>query len=255
MEHDFRRILGIRFFVGHLDELLNHVSRGGLIVVPAAPALVNLNPDHAYREALESSEFAITDSAFLVLLWLIRKGEKLNRISGLKFLRGLLAWAEFRRPGASFWVMPNANEAQANRSWLAQNGIEVPAEDVYIAPEYANGRITDVELIAQIEARRPRFIVVNLGGGVQERLGLFLRETLSYKPAIICTGAAIAFLSGSQASIPVWADTLMLGWFMRCLNAPARFVPRYWKALRLAPIFWRHGHRSVARPALTSVRR
>jgi UDP-N-acetyl-D-mannosaminuronic acid transferase (WecB/TagA/CpsF family) len=48
--------------------------------------------------------------------------------------------------------------------------------------------------------------------GVQERLGYALRKQLSYKPAILCLGAAIAFLSGGQANIPNWADRLMLGW-------------------------------------------
>ncbi len=50
---------------------------------------------------------------------------------------------------------------------------------------------------------------------MQERLGYALRKQLSYKPAILCLGAAIAFLSGGQANIPNWADRLMLGWLFR----------------------------------------
>ncbi len=37
----FRQILGIRFFVGDADEAIARMSGGGLLVVPAAPALQN----------------------------------------------------------------------------------------------------------------------------------------------------------------------------------------------------------------------
>ena len=37
------------------------------------------------------------------------------------------------------------------------------------------------------------YILINLGSGIQEPLGLYLNENLNFKPGIICTGAAIAF--------------------------------------------------------------
>jgi N-acetylglucosaminyldiphosphoundecaprenol N-acetyl-beta-D-mannosaminyltransferase len=89
-------------------------------------------------------------------------------------------------------------------------------------------------------------VILSLGGGVQERLGHYLRQNLSYRPAILCTGAAIAFLSKQQANIPPWADRLMLGWLMRVIYAPRKFLPRYRKALQLAPLLWKYRSRSVA---------
>jgi UDP-N-acetyl-D-mannosaminuronic acid transferase (WecB/TagA/CpsF family) len=77
--------------------------------------------------------------------------------------------------------------------------------------------------------------VLTLGGGTQERLGSYLKRNLSYKPSIHCIGAAIAFLSGDQVHIPVWADRYYLGWLFRSLSEPKRYVPRYWEARRL---FW-----------------
>jgi UDP-N-acetyl-D-mannosaminuronic acid transferase (WecB/TagA/CpsF family) len=59
--------------------------------------------------------------------------------------------------------------------------------------------------------------VVNIGGGTQELLGWYLRRNVTGKPLIVCTGAAIAFLSGRQARIPSWADRFYLGWVMRIL--------------------------------------
>ena len=86
-------------------------------------------------------------------------------------------------------------------------------------------------------------IVLGVGGGTQERLGLYLKQHLSYRPAIHCIGAAIAFLSGDQVRIPVWADTLGLGWLYRTVADPKRFFPRYWDARHLAPLLLKYRDR------------
>jgi len=240
----FQYILGIKFFTGELAELLD-LCVGSFVVVPAAPALVDLPTDPAYREAVEKSDFAITDSGFMLLLWKVFTGQSLIRISGLKFLRGLLAQGVLKEPGASFWIMPSEAEMETNLAWLNRNGFPVVGDDCYIAPVYPKGVLADAELLRRIEAGKPRYIIVNLGGGVQERLGYYLKNTLSYRPAIICVGAAIAFLTGLQSNIPVWADAYMLGWLFRCFQAPGKFVPRYWKAVRLVGILARYRERSV----------
>jgi len=214
---------------------------GGLIVIPSGPVLADLPHDPAEREALEGSDFALTDSAFLVVLWLILKAQALPRISGLRFLRKLLAQEEFRRPGATFWVMPNAEGAQANRRWLQGKGLTIGEEECYLAPLYPPGPLEDTSLLSLVETKRPTFVIINLGGGVQERLGYYLRRQLSYRPTIVCSGAAIAFMSGQQANIPPWADRLFLGWFLRSCHDPRRFIPRYWRALKLVPLLLKSG--------------
>jgi len=239
MDDELKHILRLRFYVGTIQGLLARTLRGGLIVVPSAPVLVDLEDDEAHREALEGSDFAITDSGFFVLLWFLFKGERLPRISGLRYLRALLTFPEFRKAGATYWVMPSEDDARANCEWLKSQGIPVGTDDCYLAPMYPAGRLKDDELLARIERKRPVFVVLCIGGGSQERLGFFLSSRLSYRPAILCTGAAIAFLSGRQVRIPVWADRLMLGWLLRILSSPVKFAPRFWKALRLAPIVLR----------------
>jgi len=242
----FQQILGIKFYVGDLPGLLDLCREGHFVVVPAAPALVDLPTDKDYREALEQSDFAITDSGFMVLLWRALTGRSLIRISGLKLLRGLLATDELRRPGSSVWIMPTAREMEVNVEWLARNNYAVTKDDCFIAPVYTKGPLTDPELLRFIEARRPRYVIVNIGGGVQERLGFYLRKNLSYRPSIICVGAAIAFITGLQANIPVWADRWMLGWFFRCLYSPRRYVPRAWKGLRLIGLLAKYREAKVA---------
>lgn len=241
----FRTILGIRFYVGDLPGLLERSRQAGLIVVPSAPVLAELPTSAPHREALERSDLAITDSGFLVLLWLLRKGKRLERISGLRYLRALVDWPEFQAPEATFWVMPSAPDAEANLAWLNAHGFQLTSADTYLAPRYPTGRLADPALLATLETRKPAFIVMCVGGGVQERLGHSLRDSLSYRPTILCTGAAIAFLSGRQANIPPWADRFVLGWLFRTLQAPRAFIPRYWKALRLTWILFRYGEKPV----------
>jgi UDP-N-acetyl-D-mannosaminuronic acid transferase (WecB/TagA/CpsF family) len=218
------------------------MSRGGLLVVPAAPALKEIASSETYREALINADMAITDSAFMVLLWNFLQRDSIKRLSGLKYLRELLLMPEFRTPGNTMWIMAGEASARRNTGWLASQGILVPQNCVYEAPMYGND-IEDPELIDRLRNHRVRHIIVTLGGGTQERLGLYLKRNLGYSPAIHCIGAAIAFLSGDQVKIPDWADRLYLGWLFRCVSAPGRYIPRYWSAFMLLPLLWHHRDR------------
>ena len=236
----FRQILGIRFFIGNADEAIARLSDGGLLVVPAAPALKNLAHDPAYREALQNADLVITDSAFMVMIWNRLKRDSIRRVSGLKYLSLLLKQPDFHHPGGSFWIMASEESAQRNCAWLRRQGIQLANEDRYIAPLYGE-TICDPDLLERINQRRPRHIVVSIGGGTQERLGLYLRSELACKPSIHCIGAAIAFLSGDQVVIPRWADRMYLGWLFRCVSNPRRYMPRYWDARKLYSLMARYG--------------
>jgi hypothetical protein len=182
----------------------------------------------------------------MVLLWLLRTGERVRRISGLRLLRGLVSRKEFRGKAETFWVMPSADDSEANLSWLRSRGFDVTSDDAYVAPVYPrDGPLSDSRLVDLVGARKPRLIVVALSGGVQERLGWELRRRLAFKPAILCAGGAIAFLSGKQARIPVWADRLALGWILRFIHSPHAFAAKVRGVGRLAPLIWRFGSSSV----------
>ena len=236
-----RRILGVDFFVGHIEEATERALSGGLIVAPSAPGLAgDLVTSPAYRTALTTAELAITDSSLMVLSWRLLMGETLPRHSGLKLIRAVLAREELRTSGAIFWVMPSLHECARNLAWLREQGFSVSEEDTYLAPHYPPGPIHDIELLARLEARRPRVVMLAIGGGVQERLGHGLRETLSYKPSILCLGAAIAFLTGSQGAIPPWADRLYLGWALRLARNPIKFWRRLKPGVRLPRLLFRY---------------
>jgi UDP-N-acetyl-D-mannosaminuronic acid transferase (WecB/TagA/CpsF family) len=241
-ERNDRQILGVKFYAGDVHGAVERVSRGGLLVVPAAPALKDLSENASYREALLHADVAITDSALMVMIWNFIERDSLPRVSGLEYLRALLLLPEVREPGNTLWIMAGPASTKKNLAWLAAAGIQIPQHCVYEAPMYG-AQIRDPALLEKLHALRPRHIVVTLGGGVQERLGLYLKRHLDYLPAIHCIGAAIAFLSGDQVRIPAWADRLYLGWLFRCLSAPGRYVPRYWSARKLLPLMLRYRSR------------
>ena len=73
---------------------VERLSKGGLLVVPAAPALRNLAHDVAYREALLGADIAIADSSLMVMLWNLMQGDNIRRLSGLEYLAELLTRAD-----------------------------------------------------------------------------------------------------------------------------------------------------------------
>jgi UDP-N-acetyl-D-mannosaminuronic acid transferase (WecB/TagA/CpsF family) len=242
MPPEFVTILGVRFFNGTVEDAVERMESGGLLVVPAAPALKDIDCNAQYREALLNADLCITDSAFMVLIWNRISKQKIHRLSGLKYLRELLLREDAHRPGNVVWIMAGPSSAQRNLEWLNMQGIEVPKECVYLAPMYGK-EIEDPALLALLERLRPHHVVITIGGGTQERLGLYLKQRLSYRPAIHCIGAAIAFLSGDQVAIPVWADKLYLGWLFRTIADPKRFGPRYWEARKLLGLMVRYRER------------
>lgn len=233
------RILGINFFNGTVDEAVDVMSStGGLLVVPAAPALVKLESDEGYRRALVSADMAIADSGAMVLLWRIFNGRRVERISGLKFLKRLVARLVSRPDERALWIVPSEGAHERTIAWLRSVNLTGTA-DFYVAPRYGR-EVRDDALVSKIDIHPPAHVVVGIGGGVQEKLGLFLKENLRARPAIHCIGAALAFLTGDQPPIPMWADRFYLGWLLRLLRQPRAFGPRYLSALKLPTLLLRY---------------
>ena len=237
---DERQILGIRFFIGAVEGAIERaLTRGGLVVAPSAPNLLDLVLDPGSREALTAADLALTDSGLMCLMWRALTGEAIPRVSGYLYIKRLLEEPRLREPGAVFWVMPSDAARERTVAWLHTEGFPTSDDDCYVAPVYGKV-VEDPALLERIKARQPAQIVIALGAGKQEKLGLYLRDRAGYRPAIHCIGAAIAFLTGDQAPIPWWADRLYLGWLMRIFAKPGLYLPRYSRAARVIPLMIRY---------------
>jgi len=235
-----RTILGVRFFAGTSEEAAQRGLSGGLVVVPSAPALADSVRDREYREAALCADLVLTDSGFMVLSWWLLKREWLPRTSGLRYLKLLLATPQLRAQSSTVWILPSLAAARRCLCWLERNGHPASFDQCYIAPHYRLGPVHDPDLLAFVRERNPAQIFLGLGGGTQEKVGLYLKRNLLHRPGIHCIGAAIGFLTGDQVHIPEWADRLLLGWLFRCANHPKRFVPRYVRSGKLAWLIWKY---------------
>jgi N-acetylglucosaminyldiphosphoundecaprenol N-acetyl-beta-D-mannosaminyltransferase len=234
------KILGVNFNNAESKQVVQVLKNGGLLVVPSAPGLASIPNDHVYYHSLLNADFVLADSGYMSLIWNFTHRSKINRISGLEFLVDFFADDEVKQTKEIILVDPYKTESDANINYLNSIGFSLTQENSYVAPMYDKDDVRDDELLRLIADKKPKFILINLGGGIQEKLGAFLKNNLSYKPTIICTGAAIAFLTGHQAHIPNWADKLFIGWLFRCIEKPQIYVPRYFSSFKLLPIMLRH---------------
>mgnify|MGYP004001389517 FL=1 len=234
---EFISVLGVRFLRGGYEDALSLLKNGAFMIAPSAPSLVMLDEDIAYREAMCSADFAIPDSGLMVLLCRLLGLGKFHKLSGPRFLNRFLSDAEVA--GKHLLVVdPNLEESNLNRDFLRQLPNKFCTTH-YVAPLYPPGEIVDSLLLAKVENVNPDYVLINLGGGVQERVAYFLKRNSSRGQGILCTGAAIAFFTGAQVKVPRVFDELYLGWLVRCVSNPNKYLRRYALALQLVPMMIR----------------
>lgn len=237
------QILGVGFFNGNVDEVVRLMfQHGGLLVAPSGTCFARLREDDLYRRAVLAADLAIADSGLMVVLWRLIKRENVERISGLKYLRQLLAKLKGEGTAKILWVLPSERARQKLVEWSRREAFPTASENYYVAPRYGV-EVNDQNLIALIEQRHPDHVIIAIGSGPQEKLGYYLRENLSYRPAIHCVGAALGFVTGDQIAIPDWADRVYLGWLWRLFAQPRIFIPRLSRGLELPWLIWKYGEK------------
>jgi UDP-N-acetyl-D-mannosaminuronic acid transferase (WecB/TagA/CpsF family) len=232
------RVLGIEFFDGSADEAVARMTKGiGYLIAPSGTCFARLPRDDEYREAVSNADCALVDSGALALLWRALRHHKLHRISGLRYLASLVNTLHSENV---LWVVPNKIAQQRAQDWLRRHDFPASSEHFYVAPFYASP-VADQNLVQLIEQQQFRHVIIGIGSGPQEKLGYWLRRRLSVPCSIHCIGAALAFLTGDQVVIPLWADRIYLGWLFRLLSQPRKYLPRLWLARKLPFLLLRSG--------------
>jgi exopolysaccharide biosynthesis WecB/TagA/CpsF family protein len=235
------QVLGIRFFNGDVDEAVQSMIRhGGFLIAPSGTCFARLREDERYRRAVLAADLVIADSGLMVVLWRVFKHETLQRVSGLKYLKHLFGKLKVEEKEEVFWVLPNENARLRLFDWSRREHFRIANENCYVAPRYGF-EVNDQNLLALIERRRAAHIIIAIGSAAQEKLGYYVRENSSYRPAIHCIGAALGFITGDQRAIPEWVDRFYLGWLRRLIAQPRIFIPRLSRALELPWLIWKFG--------------
>ena len=210
------------------------ISQKGLFTFPSGPGIASINTNKKYFISLKKSDLVFFDSGFFVLLIKIIKNTKVKKFSGYKFLELFFIYLKRNKNKKVFCIDPNQKFSISNKLYLNKLGLKKTYH--YIAPKFNQKNVFDKQLLKKIIKIKPDFIMTNIGGGVQEILGLYLKKKLNFKVTIICSGGAISFFTGDQAPINSLIDRIYLGWLVRLIFNPLIFFRRYLIALKLIPM-------------------
>ncbi len=158
----------------------------------------------------------------------------MRNVSGATYLQSLL---ETRRGEADLlWIVSSEKMAERARDWLGKNGVLNGQFHVMAAGDGS----ADHELLLRIEEGQPRHVVIATVGGSQEKLGIYLRDYLLYRPCLHCVGAGLAFLTGAERPIPQWAERFGVGSLARLASQPGMLLPRIGIAFALIRLLFRY---------------
>jgi len=223
----------IKFYSGDYDQIKYEFDKGGVLVAPAASALANIDTDKQYYSSLKNSKIAILDSGFFCILLRIFRFQKVKKLSGFLFLKTFLD--NFKNQQKILFIDPSRKSNILNIKFLKSK--KIINFKTYIAPNY-NKKFFDLKLLNLINNYKPKYIVINIGGGSQEPLAIYINKNIKYNASIMCTGAALAFMTGEQAPINKFIDKVYLGWLTRIIWNPKLYLGRILKSFKIIKFFF-----------------
>ena len=224
----------IKFYSGDYDQIKYEFDKGGVLVAPAASALANIDTDKQYYSSLKNSKIAILDSGFFCILLRIFRFQKVKKLSGFLFLKTFLD--NFKNQQKILFIDPSKKSNILNIKFLKSK--KIINFKTYIAPNY-NKKFFDLKLLNLINNYKPKYIVINIGGGSQEPLAIYINKNIKYNASIMCTGAALAFMTGEQAPINKFIDKIYLGWLTRIIWNPKLYLGRILKSFKIIKFFFK----------------
>ena len=217
--------LGIKFYNVDYQYVLDILLKGGkYLVIPAAYALARSYYFKKELKALQKSDIAIFDSGFFCFCLKFIKNINVNKFSGYKFLNFFLNDARIKNIKI-LSLDPSIEDLKYNKKYLQIKKFKFVKN--YVCPMYSDKEaIADKKLIKLINEYKPKFIISNIAGGKQESLALYIKQNASANSSVICSGAALAFLTGRQAPITNFIDKHYLGWLIRLVYNPKLYFSR-----------------------------
>src|SRR5207249_8303652 len=115
-------------------------KNGGVVAIPASPALLKLKYDEEYRLALQRADLVLADSELLALLWRLVSGRRLKKISGISYLKCLLADSEVRQKEKLFLIVASNAAKSKAINWLRERGFLIDPGDCNVLEPAAHGQ-------------------------------------------------------------------------------------------------------------------
>jgi UDP-N-acetyl-D-mannosaminuronic acid transferase (WecB/TagA/CpsF family) len=221
----------IKFFNAEYNFIIKLlIKKKGYLVMPAASSLVDIARFKNYKIALQKSTAALFDSGYFCIILLIMKFKYFNKFSGYKFI-GFFLNDHSLKYKKILCLSPSLRSAKINDLFLKSKNFKFIKN--YACPKYNLNNLRDINLLNIINKYKPEIIISNIGGTVQEVLAFYINNNINNKTIIICSGAALSFYTGEQASITPIIDQFYLGWLKRLLFKPKVFYKRIIKSIPL----------------------
>lgn len=223
---------GIKFYEVDYKTCLDLLNKkGGYLVIPAASSLASIKYDKKYYLALKKSTIAIFDSGLFCLSLFLFKNIIFKKFSGYEFLKYFLIDKDVKNKKILL-LNSSAQEARYNNKYLKKKKFKFIMS--YVCPVYNKKTLSsDLLLFKKINKYKPEIIIINIAGGKQEILALSIKNNTRLKTICICSGAALSFFNGQGAKINDFVDKFYIGWFMRILHNPKKFIIRILSSIKL----------------------
>ena len=167
--------LKIKFSNYKLKDFNKLINKRGLFLFPSGPGLSTIKNNKKYCNALQQADVNFFDSGYFVLLLRYLKNIKVNKFSGYLFIKCFLEYLKKNKIKV-LSIDPNKIISTSVEKLLLQKIINKNLLINYIAPIYDKYEIIDIKLLKIIKKTKPRFVLINIAGGTQEILGLYLKK-------------------------------------------------------------------------------
>jgi N-acetylglucosaminyldiphosphoundecaprenol N-acetyl-beta-D-mannosaminyltransferase len=240
-----RALFGIR--IDNLDregvlkalESLIASGRPSLVVTPNAHHLDVLRWDAEFLAAYRGASLVIADSVPFVWASVLLRRRLKARVAGSDILPAFCPIAA-RKGYRLFFLGAGPGVASRASEILSGENPGLIVCGIYSPPfGFEKDAGENEKIIKLVRESRPDMLFVGMGSPKSEKWAWKHLEELGV-PAVLCTGAAFDFVSGSKKRAPLLMQKIGLEWLFRLIQEPGRLWKRYLVGnLRFALMFVR----------------
>lgn len=208
-------------------------DRPGYVVTPNLDHVMKLRSDTEFRDAYRDASLILPDGH--PLLWMARlRGQRLHLVTGSDLVVPLCHAAA--REARSVFLFGSTFEAVttcARKLHANDNALDIVG--VYAPPtEFEKDSEERVQALDAIKAAAPDLLFVALGAPRQE---IWAHDNVAELGCqIVCVGAALDFVAGTQRRAPHFFRKAGLEWLWRAGTQPRRLGMRYATILCWLPL-------------------